>query len=429
MRITVLAVGSRGEVEPLVALAAGLQLAGHQIRFATHQEFKALVTGQRLNFAPLWGSVSEALATPAGQRLLHSGGNPFRALGALCELIPPAARRLYDDSWSASQDAEAIIYGQIAVVGPHIAEKLRVPALAAFVDPICPGRPTAAFPRPGMPELPLGGWYNRLTHVALVSGMTLVWQATLNRWRQMRLGQRPVRHGKIVVNPDGIVYSFSPTLLPKPREWGKHVLVSGYWFLEPSADWQPSPDLVTFIKEGSPPVYVGFGSMMDNDPSLTKTILHALKQADRRGILLVPSLKVGADRVSGSVLAVDAVPFRWLFPRLAAVVHHGGLGTTHSALRDGVPQVVIPFMGDQSFWARRTVDIGVSPVAIPRRRLSAEKLAAAIEAAIGCPRIGTAAMEVSIQLSLEPGVAGAVRFIERRLSQNKHHSTACAGPG
>jgi sterol 3beta-glucosyltransferase len=416
MRITVLAVGSRGEVEPLVALAAGLQDAGHVVRLATHEEFAALTEGRHLEFARLWGSLDEALATPAGQRLIHSGRNFFRAMHSLFELIPSAARRLYEDCWSACQDAQAIVYGQITVAGPHIAQKLRVPAIAAFVNPVCPGRPTAAFPAPGMPGLPLGGWYNCLTHVAVASGMALVWQPTLNRWRRTRLGLRAVRHARVLPRPNVVLYGFSPTLVPPPREWDKDSLVSGYWFLEPSADWQPPRELVAFLNAGPAPVYVGFGTMKDADPSLTPTILEALKRTRQRGVLLMAASQTGPALLPDNVFAVDAVPFRWLFPRMSAVVHHGGLGTCHAALWAGVPQVVVPFMGDQPFWGARLARLGVSPAPIPRRRLCASRLATAIVTAVGNPRIRQSAVHVSLRLARETGVETAVRFIERRLS-------------
>lgn len=422
MRITVLAVGSRGEVEPLVALAAGLARSGHDVCLATHAEFLPLAEGRGLRAHVLWGSLDEALATDAGQRLVHSGYHVIRAGRALVELLRLAGR-LYDDCWDACRGAEAIVYGQIAVAGPHIAAVLRVPAIGAFVNPLYPGRPTAEFSAPGAPPWPLGRAYNRLTHVGVAAGFAAVWRSTLNAWCRSRLGLRPLSLAGVLPGRDPIVFGFSPTLVPRPREW-RGAAVTGYWFLEPLLDWQPPAEVVEFLAAGPPPVYVGFGTMKLADRSVTATVVEALKRSGHRGILLRGSdEEEGADLPVG-FFGIRSVPFRWLFPRVAAAIHHGGLGTSHAALHAGIPQVVVPFMGDQPFWASRLARVGVAAPMLPRRRLTAERLAQAMRTATTEATFRERAVEVALSAQRDPGVAAAAEFVNRRLLESRGRHSA-----
>jgi UDP:flavonoid glycosyltransferase YjiC (YdhE family) len=295
------------------------------------------------------------------------------------------------DATAACEHADVIIYAPLAFAAPHIAE--RTGALAVLA-PLVPLEPTRAFPDIGAPPWPwpLGGLYNRLTRLA---GEQATWQPfrrQVNRWRRsaLEVGPAPLlgpyarqrrRHAPVL-------HGYSPSVLPKPPDWGAHVYVTGYWFPDPNPHWQPPAALARFLAAGAPPVYVGFGSLTDRDPAgLAQLAVTALRRAGCRGLLqrgwagLAPAQDPELD--GDDVLTVEEVPHDWLFPRLAAVVHHGGVGTTHTGLRAGIPAVVVAFFTDQPFWARRVAALGVGPAPVPRRQLTVDRLTAARRAATG----------------------------------------------
>ncbi|MBS7457298.1 glycosyltransferase [Coralloluteibacterium stylophorae] len=189
--------------------------------------------------------------------------------------------------------------------------------------------------------------------------------------------------------------------------------MTGAWPLAAGEGWAPSPALQAFLDAGPAPVYIGFGSMGDTDPARTTRIaLEALARAGRRGLIATGWGGLRADALPDDVFAIDHAPHDWLFARMAAVVHHGGAGTTHAVLRAGRGSVICPFFGDQPFWGRRVYALGAAPAPIAQRRLSAPALAAAIEAATG-DAVATRAQALGARLREEDGVATAVRCIGR----------------
>jgi sterol 3beta-glucosyltransferase len=190
--------------------------------------------------------------------------------------------------------------------------------------------------------------------------------------------------------------------------------VTGYWFLDPAEDWMPAPALVDFLAAGPPPVYVGFGSMSSRKPEeTTALILGALARTGQRGIIHAGWGGMQRADLPDSVLMIDGVPFSWLFPRVAVVVHHGGAGTTSAGLRAGVPAVVVPFFGDQPYWGQRVADLGVGPAPIPRKKLTAERLAQAIQVAVTDHAMRQRAAELGTKIRAEDGVACAVAVVEQ----------------
>jgi sterol 3beta-glucosyltransferase len=204
--------------------------------------------------------------------------------------------------------------------------------------------------------------------------------------------------------------------VPRPADWDGSSIVTGYWFLDVPDSWQPDPALVEFINKGSPPVYIGFGSMsMFSGAGTTDLVVEALKLAGQRAVLAGAG-RIAAEKTRAGVFIVDAVPHEWLFPRMAAVVHHGGAGTTGASLRAGKPTVICPFVGDQPFWGRRVAALGAGPAPIPQGKLTAEKLADAIHSALTEPRLRTRAASLGETIRVEDGVGRAVAVIEGRLS-------------
>jgi sterol 3beta-glucosyltransferase len=206
---------------------------------------------------------------------------------------------------------------------------------------------------------------------------------------------------------------YSPLICPAPPDWPAWYHVTGTWFLDPPSDFRPPANLVDFLADGPPPVSVGFGSMVARDAErLTDLVVKALRLAGKRGILLGGWSGLGGHIDGSDMLAIGSVDHHWLFPQVAAVIHHGGSGTTASAIRAGVPSIVTPFFADQPFWARRVYELGVGPSPIPHQKLTVERLAATIRRATEDQRIRARAMKLGAAVQAEDGVGRAAAVFE-----------------
>ena len=215
-----------------------------------------------------------------------------------------------------------------------------------------------------------------------------------------------------------IVYGFSPNLLPRPEDWGEWLQVSGHWFSEVPPTWQPPQELQKFLEAGKPPLYVGFGSMVDEQiKRATPMLLSALQQTGQRAILSGGWGGLGAGDLPETILRIGSVPHEWLFPHVSAVVHHGGAGTTATGLRHGKPSVIVPFFADQPFWGRRVYQLGVGPKPVAFTRLTTGKLTQAIDKAVNDPGMRIKAENLGQKLQAEDGVGKAVGFIKHFLEK------------
>jgi sterol 3beta-glucosyltransferase len=417
MRFTILAHGSRGDVQPYVALGIGLQRAGHAVRLAAPRLFEPFVTGYGLEFASLAGDPADLMGS-AVARAGHEG-NILGSARVVLEYALPLAAQVMADAFGACQGADAIIHSLLmTTVGHEAARRMERPDFSALVFAVF--APTAAFPCPGFPPVPLGPVYNRLTHQLFVQlfwrggGMAYGWLRrkdptlpALSGWPFRRSNKRPTP----------ILYGFSPCVIPKPADWGEHVHVTGYWSLDEVPDWRPSAELARFLEAGPPPVFVGFGSVISREArELADIVVAALAEAGQRGVLLTGWGGLGAVNLSDQVCQIESAPFDWLFPRMAAVVHHGGVGTTAAGLRAGIPTVIVPFTADQPFWGRQAHRLGVGPRPIHRKRLTVQNLSEAIRVAVSDETIRRRARALGERLSVEEGVARAVAVMEEYLS-------------
>jgi UDP:flavonoid glycosyltransferase YjiC (YdhE family) len=421
VRITLIAVGSRGDVQPYVALGIGLREAGHEVRLATHPRFEALVRGRGLELAPLAeGSVSRGLRP--GTRANGAGDQPGASLPWWLELLEDGrsvARRRLADCRDACAGAEAIVVSVLGtLLGYHLAEQLRVPLVRAYVAPFGAALATATLPGSGL------GWIGPKLSVA-GSGLArqALWQygrPWVNAARRDVLGLPPLPlrevYGTLDARRTPLLYGYSPAVAPsaEARAW---VHVTGYWFLDRAADWEPPAPLVEFLAAGPPPVFVGFGGRLDRSGETATVVVEALSRAGLRGIL--QSERPAGVSLPPDVFAIGAVPHDWLLPRMAAAVHHGGAGTTAAALRAGLPSVVVPDYADQPFWARRIHELGAGPRPVPRKRLSADRLAQAVGAAATDAAMRERATALGRRIEAEQGVARAVEVLERQLAHRR----------
>jgi sterol 3beta-glucosyltransferase len=397
MHITILAFGSRGDTQPYVALGLALQRAGHVVRLCAGDEFAAFVTAYGLDYVPAGVNFRE-FEDQHMQAILDTGRNTIKALRDLAREGQPFIARLRRAAEASSAGADALLTNLVGgVFGWELAAARAIPHLMAFQQPFLTR--TRALPSAVLPLPYTGsGALNWLSHIALEPLMG-------------RLFGLPVRdlHRRRVP----FLYAISPAVIPRPPDWGTHVYQPGYWFLDHAPDWQPPADLVAFLEAGPPPVYIGFGSMCSRRPQATTRIaLDAARRAGQRLVLATGWHALETDSVPDDVFVLDACPHDWLFPRVAAVVHHGGAGTTAAGLRAGKPGVIVPFFGDQPFWGDRVHRLGVGTRPIPRQRLTADRLAFALREATTRRRLVERADALGACIRAEDGLAQAVRCIE-----------------
>lgn len=419
MQIVIVTIGTRGDVQPYIALAQGLTLAGHAVVICTHTTFRDFVETHGIGFAPLAGDIRALLASDAGRRLLAQH-NPLAAIRQLQAIAAPLLCRVMADILAATAGADLILASTLGYLNAVTAAQVHdIPLVLAGLQPFTP---TAAFPSPLLApphrHWPGVGLYNRLTHHASYRLLQLASARLANRCRRALTGRSPLRYadvfGDLITQRRPVIYGVSEHLLPRPADYDAQIALTGFWFLERDPGWQPPPVLVDFLAAGAPPVYIGFGSMSDRDPAQVAQIaITALQRSGQRGILATGWEGLHADALPANILRIDGAPHDWLFPHMAAVVHHGGVGTTAAALRAGAPQIVVPFSADQPLWAELVHRRGVGTRPIPRRRLDAPCLAHAISAAVQDQDLRRRVQCVAAALCQEDGIGNAVEIVRK----------------
>jgi sterol 3beta-glucosyltransferase len=414
MKITVFAAGSRGDIQPCVVLSRGLKQAGYRVCLTAPKDFASFIQKHDVGFYPLRGDVQQIMASDTGRRFMETGGaNPFKSIRAIRTMIAPVVMKMVEDAYAACRDADAIIcLGVFSAFGQSIAEKLSIPIINIEPTPLLS---TKDFPAPSWPiQRDLGGLHNYVSGMLMLQVIWMWYRPFVNDFRQ-RLGLPASTavsfHRALRSTP--LLSAYSPSIIPHPADWPKSVHITGYLFLEPQIDWQPSSELKAFLEAGDPPVYVGFGSMAGRKPEqLARLIMEALAKSGQRGLLLTGWGGIRTDLVPDNVFVVDSAPHSWLFPRMAAVVHHGGAGTTAEGLRAGVPTVIVPFVFDQPFWGARVKALGVGPDPILQKNLSADRLAHAIRIAVTDPGMKQRASSYGEAIRAENGIGNAVKIIQ-----------------
>jgi UDP:flavonoid glycosyltransferase YjiC (YdhE family) len=411
MKIAIHTLGTRGDIQPYLALALGLKAAGHDVLMAAPSQFEAMIGTRGIGFAHLPGEYLDLMDSPEGKSAMTGAGG-FAAGFKLMKYFKPIARKQLSEEWGAAREfnPDLIIYHPKAVAAPHIAEKLSCASVLA--SPLPGFTPTTAFASPLMPWRSLGP-LNRLSHTVMAGSADTLFRGLVGEWRvsELELERRPSRP----LRPRATLYAYSEHVLPVPADWPQNVAVTGYWVLRDDSGWQPDEALQRFLSAGDPPVYVGFGSMPGVDPAaLTEAIVDSLAQARCRGVLATGGGALGASaRPADHVHFIEGAPHEALFPLMSACVHHGGAGTTGASLRAGKPTIVCPFFGDQPFWARRVEELGVGPAPRPIKQLSTEWLSAAIEQATNDAGMRRRAEALGGKIRNEDGVANAIAFLDR----------------
>lgn len=422
-------VGSRGDVQPFIALGNALQAHGHRVRLATHQKFSAFVRGSGLDFFAIGGDPEDLMAymvknpglMPSMQSL--KAGDVARKRDMVEEMLQGCWRSCIepDPLTGTPFVADAIIANPPSFAHIHCAEALSIPVHIVFT---MPWSSTAAFAHPlanvkGSSSNPQRT--NYMTHI-LVQWLT--WQGLgdlINSWR-VRLGLErvPSTEGPMLAETLKIphIYCWSPALIPKPSDWANHIDVSGFFFRK-SPDYTPSQDLLQFLRAGSAPVYIGFGSIVLEDTDrFSRAIAEAISKCGERAIVSPGWTRLEVPKDRPDLFCLEECPHEWLFQHVSLVIHHGGAGTTAIGLREARPTIIVPFFGDQPFWADMVAAAGAGPKPIPQRQVTAEGLAEAIRFC-RTKDVQDAATRLSAQIKREDGVQVAVRAFYDKLPLGK----------
>ena len=386
LRVTCLTIGSRGDVQPYIALAKGLIAEGHKARIATHREFESWIRGHGIDFAPVEGDPAELMRI-----CVENGMFTYSFLKEASVKFRGWIDELLSSAWKACQETDVLIESPSAMAGIHIAEALEIPYFRAFG---MPWTRTRAYPHAfAVPERKMGGAYNYITYVMFDNVFWTAIAGQVNRWRKKELGLHSTNLDKLHPNKVPFLYNFSPSVVVPPIDYSDWIRVTGYWFLDEGTSYTPDPALAAFIAKARNDkkklVYIGFGSIVVSDPAaLTKTVVDSVLKADVRCILskgwsdrLGPSAATSSTThnhgSSGSgqshhhdpskpeitlppeIHQIKSAPHDWLFKQIDAAAHHGGAGTTGASLRAGLPTIIKPFFGDQFFFGSRVEDLGV----------------------------------------------------------------------
>jgi sterol 3beta-glucosyltransferase len=416
MNITILTYGSRGDVQPFVALARGLQKNGHVVKLAAPHKFDELVTSHGISFVPLAGDPEEI------SRLINNAGtNPARVVTVMWNYIFSIAPQVSCTAFPACEGADLIIHSFLFTVGAHSwAREHNIPDVSVQTFPMF--APTREFSNVSAPNIPSGA-LSYFSH----------WFATQVFWHGGNSGYGSVRRA----NPDipfpkklywpfdscpphlrtPLLFAYSSNILPRPSDWDEHVYVTGYFFLTEEA-YEPPAVLSDFLSMGIPPVCISFGSMVNRKAKhIDQIVQDALKRTNNRGIILSGWGGI-THQSSKDLLYLESTPHDWLLPKCKMIIHHGGAGTTSAGLRAGIPNVVVPFTADQPFWGNRVHAMGVGPKPILVKNLSVDKLVRAIVQAETKPARERAQL-IGQGIRSEDGVKNAIELIETYTSEFK----------
>lgn len=398
MKLLILTYGTEGDTRPLVALGHELLSVGHDVHLLGDAHTLGSAEELGVPHSALSGDIRQLFSTWASQ-------GPKGTAKALVQLTNANTRAWTVETLAAAEGCDAILTSGLAgFIGLSVAERLSIPVIGTGMIPLTPSRD---FPSPFLPPGLVPRWLNYASLRLTNQLFWLAFRKSLNEARQTLLGlsarqELPTEHP--------MLYGISPTILPQPADWPVHARVCGQW-QTPAGDFTPPPELADFLDAGPPPVYVGFGSMAGIDgPLLAKTLAAAL--AGRRTLFYPGWSGMDDIALSDNILRIGTTPHDWLFPRTAAVIHHGGSGTTHSTTRAGKPSVVIPFAGDQAFWAERLHRLGIAPPALNGAKLEAGSLKKAISF-VERLEVQKRAAELGEQMEQEDGLTTAVREIEK----------------
>jgi vancomycin aglycone glucosyltransferase len=397
LKIVLAPVGTRGDVQPLLALGLRLQEEGHQVILCAPSNDRSWAESLGLPFAPLEPDIRSSFrhVRDCGLLLVHE----------IAKNVPAQFHTLL----RAAEGADLIVGANLQIAGPSIAELMHIPYYYVLYSGQL-AMPAGQRPM-GLPWETVPAWLDRAHRAIWPKLWDLYFGVALRRERRA-LGLSPVEGVfSHVVRSGRLLFAFDPRMSPVPRELDALGDVTGPWYFD--GDERLEASVERFLDEGPPPIYIGFGSMPSQAPAaLTDLLFRAVRTAGARAIICSGWAGLGAADVREGCLFLGSVSHSLLFPRVRAAVHHGGAGTTAAAARAGIPQILVPHFADQFYWAGRTHELGIGPRPIPRSKMTADNLAEAIRSVATNPAMRTAAQAMGEHLRNHDGLTTALRIIE-----------------
>jgi sterol 3beta-glucosyltransferase len=377
--ITILCAGSRGDVQPYLALAIEIKRLGKDVRIAAPLQFEAMVHNYGIDFYPVGGDYESLKIDPEMIRQAQKADNPLKMFFSF-QKLKKYGIHMIDDTCAACQGSDLIVYHPGVTTGYFLAEKFGIPSVLASPFPInrTKERPSVIL----YGKVKSSPLINTISYLLLQKMLWMASESSLKPFWKAKFGRLPKGFGEPFerhADPrHPAVVSCSNFVFPRPQDWNEHVHQYGYWFLEEREEYPPSPELAEFLKRGDKPVYIGFGSMFD--PAETEKVMTIIVEGtNRTGKRAIINGFGDPANLPDNIFRVDGIPHSWLFKRVSAVCHHGGAGTTAAGFKAGVPSIIIPFALDQYAWAQRAYDLGVGSKPIPVKKLTPDNFTAAVE--------------------------------------------------
>jgi len=423
-KIVLLTLGTRGDVQPFIALGKALKARGHDVVLGAPEDFRSWIEGHGLAYRSIGVDMREFVQSLQARKVM--AGNLFAMARLWRKTILPLTRRSLDAIWETAREADVIVYHPKTAGAADVGEATGAALYYAAPFPIFPSEAHPLFVFSGN----YGPWLNRLSYKLLLFSRLLL-LPTVNRWRQDVLGLgRASPFGAAGAANDrkfGQLCAVSPSVVPGyPADDSENIRTTGYWFLNEGQDWQPDSELSGFLANGEPPIYIGFGSMSSGDPArLTQVIVEGVRRAGVRAILATGWGAMEGIDVPGTIHVIGAAPHDALFKRVSAVVHHGGAGTTAAGLRAGLPTLICPLTIDQPFWGRRVHALGCGPKPQLIKRLRSGRFAEGLVELTKTNSYRVRAREVARAIAKEDGVARAVEIVGAVRRHRREDTAAC----
>lgn len=417
MKITILTFGSAGDVVPYVALALGLEKRGFTVVLAAPSNFEEYIKNSGLTYHPIYGNIQEILDSEQGKKLIASG-NAKSFAKEMGEITYKNRYEMQRDTLAACEGADLIIGGTLMGFNAAIiSAKLKIPLIDAYVNPAFYS--TKEFPHFMVaPKNFYFGFLNSLSYTiffnayaASVAREVTEWCTTLG----LNTSAKSILK-KIIEQKVPVLNGYSTSILPNPADWPDHVITSGVWKKDNSNKIpnDPSPELQAWIRNGTPPVYFGFGSMPVLDPeAMWKMVAEICEELNVRAIINAGWSNTKGVQLNDDVFVIQNADLEWLFPQCSCIVHHGGVGTTHLSLEAGVPTLICSIFADNPFWGERITKLGVGKH-IRFKELSKEKIIKALKE-LQNEETRKKVAALGKQLKDENGLEIALDFIEQRI--------------
>ncbi len=428
-KITILTIGTSGDVNPFIALGHELKNEGFEVTIATNDEFKSLIESYGLAFSTVVGDVRSSMQADKVKKSIEGGGQSKEFFDSLMEEAEPHFEKTLLQFKDACSHADVVISSALTLHFAHfLTDYFDIPLVFCSVNP---AGPTSEFHHvladpPKGPKL-MHSAYNKTTHKILTE---VVWKYVKPKIeRSWNKHMPPMKFPKSDPLAKAfekklplILMAYSPTLLPKPKDWSILQHVTGYWNLPVSEAYIPPKEIVDFIEAGDTPIYVGFGSMNNpTDKMLSESIIPAIKTLKQRAIVMDDGTDLSAYRDDKDILIIKYADFNWLFPKMKAIIHHGGVGTTGIGIQAGAPTLIVSFIPDQRFWGWRLAQMGAMPNPIPKKTLNSAVFLERLTDLINNIEYKNKTQDLSLSMQKENGTATAVDLIINYLAIRKTH--------